>query len=102
MAIQNTTLTTAAASIYTSTGNNVTSTIHLCNFTNAAVTANLFAVPSGGTAGNATIIYSNVSITAYNTLIVNQEKFLLNNGDAIFANCSANNAIATTVSFIGI
>lgn len=102
MAIQNTTLTTSAASIYTSSGNNVTSTIHLCNFTNAAVTANLFAVPSGGSAGNATIIYSNVSITAYNTLIINQEKFLLTTGDAVFANCSAANSITATVSYIGI
>lgn len=102
MAIINTALTTTPASVYTSSGNNAVTTLHLCNYTASPVTANIYAVPSGGSASNATVIYSNVSITAYNTLIVYQEKFILGNGDALYANCSAANSVTATVSSIGI
>lgn len=102
MAINNTALTTSAQSIYTSSGSSAITTIHLCNYSNAPVTANIYAVPSGGTASESTILYSNVSITAYNTLIIYQEKFILSNGDQIDANCSASDAVTATVSSIGI
>jgi hypothetical protein len=49
------------------------------------------------------VIYSNYSITAYNTLIVFAEKFILSGtGDAIMANCSNASAVTATVSSIGI
>jgi hypothetical protein len=103
MAIQNTTVTNGAAtSIFSSSGANAITTVHLANFTNATVVANIYVVPSGSSAGNATVIYPNYSITAYNTLIIYQEKFILGNGDAIMANCSAANSITATVSSIGI
>lgn len=103
MALQNTAVTNGAAtSIFTSSGSNAITTIHLTNYTNSTVTANIYAVPNGGAAGNSTVIYSNYSITAYNTLIVYQEKFILGNGDAIMANCSAANSLTATVSSIGI
>jgi hypothetical protein len=103
MAIQNTAVTNGAAtSIYTSTGASAITTIHLANYTNTSVVANIYIVPSGGSAGNSTIIYPNFSITAYNALIVYQEKFILNNGDAVMANCSAANSVTATVSSIGI
>lgn len=102
MAIQNTAVTTTAASVYTSSGNSAITTIHLANYTNASVVANVYLVPSGGTASNATIIYPNQTITAYNTLIIYQEKFIMSNGDAVYANCSAANSLTATVSSIGI
>lgn len=102
MAIKNTALTTVASSVFTSAGNSAITTIHLCNYTSGSITANIYAVPSGSSATATTLIYSNVSITAYNTLIVNTEKFILANGDAIYANVSANTAVTATVSSIGI
>ena len=102
MAIQNTTLTTTASSIYTSSGNTVITTIHLCNSTGTAVQANVYAVPSGGVANGTTVIYGNVTISAYNTLIIYQEKFVLGNGDIIAANASAGTSVTATVSSIGI
>jgi hypothetical protein len=102
MAINNTALTTTAQSIYTSSGSSAITTIHLCNYTNTAVTANVYAVPSGGTPNASTILYSNVAITAYNTLIIYQEKLILSNGDQIDANCSVGGAVTATVSSIGI
>lgn len=102
MAINNTALTATATSIYTSSGSSAITTIHLCNYTASTASANIFAVPSGGTAGNSNVLYSNVQITAYNTLIIYQEKFILDNGDKIYANCDASNKITATVSSIGI
>lgn len=103
MAIQNTAVTSGvASSIYTSSGASAITTIHIANYTGATVVANVFVVPSGSSAGNGTVIYSNYSITSYNTLIIDSEKFILANGDAIMANCSAANSLTATVSSIGI
>ena len=103
MTILNTAVTNSAATaIYTSSGTSAITTIHLCNYTATNTYANIFLVPSGGTAGNGTIIYSNVSVTAYNTLIVSAEKFILSNGDTIRANCGVANTLTATVSSIGI
>jgi hypothetical protein len=104
MAIANYALTTTASNILVNTsGTTAVTTIHLCNYTNNTQVANIYAVPGGGTANNGTIIYSNVSLTAYQTLIIYQEKFILGAaGDAIMANCSNANAVTATVSSIGI
>ena len=103
MAIANTVLTNStAASIYTSSGTSAITTIHLCNTTGASVTANVYIVPSGSTAGASNAIYTNLSITAQNTYIVYAEKFILANGDSIRANCSAGSSVTATVSSIGI
>lgn len=102
MTILNTSLTTTASSVYTSSGASAITTIHLCNYTASPVTVNLYAVPSGGTASNSNVLYSTVSVTAYNTLIIYQEKFILSNGDSIQASCSAANSVTVTVSSIGI
>ena len=103
MAIQNTAVTGgSASSIYTSSGASAITTIHIANYTNTSVVANLYVVPSGSTASNATVIYSNYTITSYNTLVVDSEKFILANGDAIMANCSVPGTLTATVSSIGI
>lgn len=103
MAILNTVLTNSAAtSIYTSSGTSAITTIHLCNTTGASVTANVYIVTDGGTAGSGNAIYTNLSITPQNTYIVYAEKFILSDGDSIQANCSATNSVTATVSSIGI
>lgn len=102
MAINNTALTTTASSIYTSTGSSAITTIHLCNYSGSTVTVDLYAVPNGSSAANATIIYSNVEITSTNTYFISQEKFILSNGDALYAKASSDSAVTATVSSIGI
>lgn len=103
MAIKNTSLTTTAQSIFTSVGNTVITTIHLCNYSGSAVQANVYVAPSTANVANGTtIIYGNVTITAYNTLIIYQEKFVLANGDTIYANISSSNSVTATVSSTGI
>jgi orotate phosphoribosyltransferase len=103
MAIQNTRLTNGtAANIFASNGTSAITTIHLCNNTGASVTCNIYIVTGSGVIASANnAVYTNLSITSQNTYIVYAEKFILNNGDSIRANCSAANSITATVSSIG-
>jgi hypothetical protein len=59
-------------------------------------------VPSGGTANVLNKIYSNVTITAGDTLVVETEKIIFSSGDTLRANASANSAINATVSYTGV
>ena len=104
MAIQNTRLTNGtAANIYASSSTSAITTIHLCNTTGATVTCNVYIVTGAGLIASANnAIYTNVSLTAQNTYIVYAEKFILNTGDSIRANCSAADSVTATVSSIGI
>jgi len=102
MSITNTALSNSVAtSVYTSSGNSVVSTMHLCNFTNSTQSVNVFVVPSGTIANTVNIIYSNVSIAAYNTYVVDKEKFVLANGDMIQANCNSASSVSVSITYAG-
>lgn len=102
MSVQNTALSTSAQSIYTSTGNTVISTMHIPNYTGSPITCNVWVVPNGGIPSYTNIIYGNVTITAYNTLVVDREKFVLANGDALYANVSVNSSASSTITYAGL
>lgn len=95
MAITNSVLGTSTSAIFTSSGTTVVSLMYFCNTDGSTQTANVYLVPSGGSATNNTIVYNNVAITSGDTLVVSQEKIVLNNGDAIHANASATTITAT-------
>lgn len=102
MSIHNTTLTTTPTAVYTSTGQSVITLGYFCNTDTVTQYVNLFLVPNGGSADMSNIIYSNVSITPNDTMIVDKEKMILDNGDALYANASANSVIVTTIGYIGL
>jgi hypothetical protein len=102
MSIQTANVSTVATAIYTSSGNSATSVMHYCNYSTNNITANVWVVPAGFSANNFNMIYSNVTITSYNTLVVDTEKMVLGAGDSVYANCSANLSLGATVSYIGI
>ena len=102
MAIRTTALGTSVGNVYVSSGNSAITTIHICNYSAVAQTVNVYIVPSGFTANSQNIIYSNLSVSAYNTQIVFQEKFILSNNDSIQINVSNASTTSTTVSSIGI
>jgi hypothetical protein len=102
MSITNTALSTgAAANVYTSSGNSVVSTLHICNFSATAQTVNVYIVPSGTEANSTNIIYSNVSIASYNTYVVDKEKFILANSDSIRANANSASTVSVSVTYTG-
>jgi hypothetical protein len=102
MSVQNTALTTTAQAVYTSTGNTVVSTMHIPNYTGTPVTCNVWVVPNGGIPSFTNIIYGNLTITAYNTLVIDREKFILADGDTLHANVSADSSASTTVTYTGL
>jgi hypothetical protein len=102
MSINNTALTTTTGAIFTSAGNTVISTMHLCNYSGTSVQANIWLVPNGGSASTLTLIYGNVTITPYNTLVIDREKVILSNGDTVQANISTDGTTSATVSWVGI
>ena len=104
MAIQNTVLSTSASNVIVGDGNlgTATTTIYFCNKSVNITTLNVFAVMSGFTANTNNIIYSNVSMTAGETLVLDVEKIFLGPGDMLQANCGATNTIVATVSSIGL
>lgn len=103
MSITNSTLVdSAAAAVYTSTGNSAVTTAYFCNKTASAVLINVFVVANGDVASGNNIIYSNLSIAAQDTYVMEAERLLFNNGDFISANASVLDSVVSTVSFTGI
>ena len=103
MAIANTLLTTLDGNIYVSSGASAITAVYICNAgTTGTETVNLYAVPSGGTVSAITQIYQNLSVTQGDTYVIDTEKLILDDGDYLSANCSANAACVITVSSIGI
>ena len=102
MAIKTANVTTIASAIYTSSGNSATTVMHFCNYSNNSATANVWIVPNGSTANSICMIYSNVTITNFNTMVIDTEKLILGNGDSIWANATSNVSVGATVSYIGI
>lgn len=99
MAINSSVLTSNPASIFTSVGVNVITTIYFCNTSSVSShNVSMWLVPSGGSVANSNIVYNNLSIPTSDTFVVDQEKIVLNNGDAIFAYASANSFVSSTVS----
>lgn len=95
-------ITTTASNIYVSSGNTTVAFLSLANYSASNVTANVFVVPSGGTAANINIVLADLDITTKDTyqFYAGGEKLLLSNGDAIVANASAANSITSVVSFL--
>jgi hypothetical protein len=104
MAIQNTVLSTSASNVLIGSGNlgTATTTIYFCNKTVNINMVNVYAVMNGFTANTNNIIYSNVSLTAGETLVLDVEKIFLGPGDMLQANCGASNSVVATVSSIGL
>jgi hypothetical protein len=104
MSIQTANVTTTVANVYVSTGNTAVTFLSLCNYSVSNVSANVYVVPSGNTAGNLNAVVANLQITTEDTYqyYVGNEKLILSNGDSIQVNAGADNSIAAVVSFTSI
>jgi hypothetical protein len=115
MAITNATLTSTTSAIYTSTvttstiGNAITTMI-FCNTTvydsaNPTTGQSLltvYAVPSGGSAGNSTMIVNKLPIPAGETVTFDHEKLVLGDGDKIYASTDSLSNITATISTLAV
>lgn len=101
MSISTANVTTSTANAYSSSGNTAVTYLSLANYSASNVTANVYVVPSGSSAGNLNIAVANIQITTQDTyqFYAGNEKLILANGDTIQVNCSANNSITTVTSY---
>lgn len=104
MAITSKALDVTATTIYTSSGTDgdAVTTMYFCNRDSTTRTFSLYLVPSGGSANVNNIAYSNKTLTAGDTYIVDWEKLVLSTGDMIQATSNTANAIVASVSTIGL
>ena len=101
MALLASPITTTTSSIYASAGNSAITSLTVCNYSpNQDVNINVYAVPNSQFPTLNNIILSNVLITPGDTLqlYVAAEKLVLSNGDAVWADSTAN-TVTTVVSF---
>lgn len=98
MTIATFSITDTADAVYTSVGNTAITSLTMCNWGVANVTANLYVVPNGFTPDTTNIALSNIAIPISETaqMYMFSEKVLLGPGDAIYANASANTLTAIT------
>lgn len=101
MAITNTAITTSAASIFTSTGNNAITTIIICNTGVTDRTLTMHAVPSGSSVSSTNMIVNALNIPAGETMSFDQEKIVLGNGDQVDALASGT-GLSATVSTLAV
>ena len=97
MAISSSSLTSSPTPIFSSTGISVISAKYYCNTddTNSQYFS-VWLVPNGDSPNNSNIIYNQVHVVAKDTYVCDREKIVLDNGDSIWANCTAN--ITVTIS----
>ena len=86
MALRSITLSNISQPLFTSVGTNAITVIYICNAGSTSVQFNLFAVPSGNVASMNNVIYAGVALTTNDTYVIDTEKIILDNGDAIHAN----------------
>jgi len=97
--ITSTALTTSPTAIFTAEGTNVVTTMYFCNVDNSSSHMfSLWLVANGDNVTNINMIYNNVSVAASDTFVIDREKIVLSNGDAIFAYVDESNMMSATVS----
>jgi sugar (pentulose or hexulose) kinase len=103
MAILNTVVTGTTTRIFNATNDQAITTVMFCN-NHDTVSTNLsvYAVANGGTVSTGTLILNAISLPATETFVMDAEKLILSNGDALWALSSAGGIVVATVSSVGI
>jgi hypothetical protein len=98
MSITTASVTTAGNIVYTSSGNTAVTWLSLNNWGPANVTANLYVVPNGSSESTSNQVYYALSLASGDTyqIYVGNEKLLLESGDFIQVDATANSVTAVT------
>lgn len=104
MSISTSNVTTSIANVYVSSGETAVTFLSLANYSASNVTANVYVVPSGSSAGNLNIVTANLLITPQDTyqFYSGNEKLILATGDSIQVNAGADNSIAAVTSYTSV
>jgi hypothetical protein len=98
MTIATTPVTTTTGNVYVSGGNTAITSLTLCNWGPANVTANLYVVPNSASATTTNQMLFGISLVSGDTfqLYAASEKLLLGPGDSVQVNSTANTVSAIT------
>jgi hypothetical protein len=98
MTIATADVTTLTGNVYISGGNTAITSLTLCNWGPANVTANLFVVPNSANATTSTQALYGLALQSGDTyqLYAAAEKLLLGPGDSIQVNATANTVTVVT------
>lgn len=99
MTIKNTQVTTLMTKVFEATGQNAVTTIVMCNVTTGTVNVSLFAVPYGYSPGFTNQIL-NITLPPYESFALDKERFVLDDLDSFWSQCSENDAVTITVSSV--
>lgn len=109
MAITSAAITTSATSVYTSTGSNAITCIIICNLfqfdaMNPALNTTNFYLyaTNGGVPTDVNLIVNGLPITAGETLSLDQEKLVLENGDKLYAKADDGSTLVMTISTLAV
>jgi hypothetical protein len=100
MTIRNTQIATIPTQIFIADQQQAITTMVFCNVSTLTTTVSVFAVPFGSNAGITTQIINEVEIPPTETFVMDTERLVLEDNDAIFAQSSLNNGITATISSV--
>ncbi len=94
---------TTTTRIFLSSGDQAITTIIFCNNSDANNTLlDVYAVANGGTVSTGTLILNNLNLPSTETFVMDTEKLILGNGDALWAQATVDNIVVATVSSVSI
>ena len=100
MTIRNTQVATIPTQIFLADQQQAITTMVFCNVSTLTTLVSVFAVPFGFNAGITTQIINEVEIPPKETFVMDTERLVLEDNDAILAQSSLNNGITATVSSV--
>ena len=102
MSIASVNLETANGNLHVSSGNTAVTVVYITNYSDQNAEFSLWALASGETATNTTLIYNSIPVTAGDTYYLDLEKLIYNDNDALQANANINGRLSATVSYIAV
>ena len=104
MAITNYQVDTGIGSAaFTASADTAVTTIHICNKTDGDGTVDVYVVPNGGSVSANHLVYSQLTIKARDTYIIDTEKMILETGAKIYIVAPDSSAqFNATISTIGL
>lgn len=88
--------------VYQSNGESAAATTYFCNRSVGIVNVNIHLVSSGELATPDNIIYNSLQIAPNDTYVMDTERVIFSDGDAIVAQATMPDAIVATVSYVGV
>lgn len=104
MALTSTRISSASTTpLFVATGDQAITTIIFCNTDEGSeATIDVYAVADGDVVGASTTILRKLLLPPTETFVMDAEKLILANGDAIWAQASVNLIVTATVSSVSI